>query len=341
MEDRIHDLAVAYNHAAVLSDPAQMIGSMQRLRARGLSVAEHTFSAASNTRLALRLLELVRAHRIVLPDIDELVDEFTSVRITERQPGVFRVDTTGAGHDDQVIACGMLAVAFATTSPDIEVPSSVEELAALTAGRPDRDRRHGVDISGMCSRWGALWRTCTADWEDQCERRRHAEPRDLKAIEARGAMDGQRLDDDRERADACSVPRSSGSRRTRARRRTTCGSSITRNLGDAGGEWCCWRGCRDDLVALATACGVDFDPETGHWECQNWPFFPGVAIRHRPGPGGGVRRGGPARPYRLPRRPSGRVDAAPSRTPSGMRQSATCSVGSRSTIPDERHTRGV
>jgi Phage Terminase len=110
VEDRIAHLAKHYRGAQVWCDPAQAIAMMQRLRRRGIPVEEHQFTAASNTQLALRLLELVREHRLSLPADEELLDEFAHVRLVERGPGVFRLDHAEGRHDDRVVAIGMAAV---------------------------------------------------------------------------------------------------------------------------------------------------------------------------------------------------------------------------------------
>jgi hypothetical protein len=109
VEDRVLALARRYR-ARVFVDPAQAIGMMQRLRRRGVRVEEHTFSASSNTHLALRLLELVRSRRLGLPDDDALVDELCSVRIVERGPGLFRLDSSPGQHDDMAVVVGMACV---------------------------------------------------------------------------------------------------------------------------------------------------------------------------------------------------------------------------------------
>lgn len=147
IEERIYELSRRYNAAPVWVDPAQAIALMQRLTARGVWTREHTFSQASNTRLALRLLELVRSRRLALPDDDALVEELLSVRIVERGPGLFKLDSAQGGHDDQAVVVGMLAVHLdqidtgpATTNADAlgdvrvpEVPVSGGARAAITS----------------------------------------------------------------------------------------------------------------------------------------------------------------------------------------------------------------
>jgi hypothetical protein len=118
VEQRVVDLARLYR-SRVVFDPRELISSAQRWRKAGLSVAEHVFSVGSNTKLALRPLELVRAHRLVLPDDDDLADELSRIRITERGPGLFKIDTTpgGDGHGDRAVAIGMAAMALGERTP--------------------------------------------------------------------------------------------------------------------------------------------------------------------------------------------------------------------------------
>jgi hypothetical protein len=94
-----------------------------------VTVKEHVFSTSSNTRLALRLLELVRAHRLALPDDRELVDELVRVRIVERGPGVFRVDHVSGAHDDRAVVVGMAAVHL-EAAPSTPVTTSAAQLLA-------------------------------------------------------------------------------------------------------------------------------------------------------------------------------------------------------------------
>jgi hypothetical protein len=117
VESRVYELARRYNSATVRMDPAQGIGAMQRLRAKGLKVVEHTFTTASNTRLAMLLHSTVREHRLSLPETPELVEEFLAVRLRELGPGIYRLDTDAGGHDDQVVAVGMAAVHLVGDGP--------------------------------------------------------------------------------------------------------------------------------------------------------------------------------------------------------------------------------
>ncbi|MGZ6305412.1 MAG: terminase large subunit domain-containing protein [Ktedonobacterales bacterium] len=118
-EKLLENLARTYN-APVVVDPAQMVAVMQNLEKHGIEVRQHTFSQSSNTRLAMLLLELVRTHRLEMPNSQELVNEFTSVRIVESQPGVYRVDTRPGKEqrDDQVVSIGMAAVELVPTDID-------------------------------------------------------------------------------------------------------------------------------------------------------------------------------------------------------------------------------
>jgi hypothetical protein len=118
VEERILHLARWYG-ARVVCDPAQAVLLMQRLRRFGVRVEEHEFTAARNTRLALRLLELIRAHRIELPADDGLVEELLNLRVKELGPGLFRLDTVAGRHDDRAITLGMACMHL-----DIDRPPS-------------------------------------------------------------------------------------------------------------------------------------------------------------------------------------------------------------------------
>jgi hypothetical protein len=54
--------------------------------------------------------------------------------------------------------------------------------------------------------------------------------------------------------------------------------------GAALGDGCCHERNRDDLAALAEMCGVDWDPECGHWRSQCWEVFDDVAVVEDPVP---------------------------------------------------------
>ena len=90
-------------------DPWQSVHLAQRLRGRQIKVEEFTFSSASVGRLALTLHRLLREQLLDLPDDSGLVDELASVVLRETQPGNYRIDTTGNGHDDRVISLALCA----------------------------------------------------------------------------------------------------------------------------------------------------------------------------------------------------------------------------------------
>ncbi len=120
VEDTVLARADGYNHAPTIFDPAQGQLMMQRLRKAGLRVIEHTFSATSNSKRALTILELVRGHRLLLPDDPEVIDEFAALRLIQRGPGLFRYDHLAGKHDDIVTAIG-LGAAHLLEHPQIAV----------------------------------------------------------------------------------------------------------------------------------------------------------------------------------------------------------------------------
>lgn len=99
-----------YGRAEAWFDPAMAAQMIQRLRAAGVTCREHTFTAASNSRRTLLLLQLVREHRLRLPDDPELVDELVNLRAREPSPGVYRTDHDSNKHDDRVTALSLVAL---------------------------------------------------------------------------------------------------------------------------------------------------------------------------------------------------------------------------------------
>jgi hypothetical protein len=103
----------------MIFDPWQSVHLAQRLRSRRVRVEEFTFSSASVGRLALTMYRLLRDRLLDLPDDDELVAELSSVVLRESQPGQYRIDTTGQGHDDRVISLALVAQNLASQSSGI------------------------------------------------------------------------------------------------------------------------------------------------------------------------------------------------------------------------------
>lgn len=129
VEDLIEARSHEYGGCPVIFDPAQAWQMMARLRSRGRRIVEHTFSASSNTKRTLLLLELVRAHRFWLPDDLELRNEMISLRVKELGPGQYRYDHPVGGHDDRVTALSLVALHL------IERPSGPVSTSARQFGR--------------------------------------------------------------------------------------------------------------------------------------------------------------------------------------------------------------
>ena len=87
---------------------------VQRLRSRGLQVEEFTFSQQSVGRLAVGLHNVIRDHRLAIPDDPELVDELVNVRLRETAPNVYRRDHDPDRHDDRAVALAMGVTTLAT-----------------------------------------------------------------------------------------------------------------------------------------------------------------------------------------------------------------------------------
>jgi hypothetical protein len=147
VQDTVLARARSYNHAPTIFDPAQAHQMMQALRREGLQVQEHVFSATSNSKRALVILELVRGHRLWLPDEQELIGEFAALRLVQRGPGLFRYDHMAGKHDDQVTAIGLCAHHLlerptrSASLPDLaRSPSRWAPTSATPLGTPSRGR---------------------------------------------------------------------------------------------------------------------------------------------------------------------------------------------------------
>jgi hypothetical protein len=110
VEARVETLAKRYNNAPVVFDPAQALSMMQALKARGVKVHEHTFSARSNDQMTTTLSTMLRDGQIDLPDDPSLIDELLHIRVVETSTGLLSVDTVPGRHDDRVDALGIVAV---------------------------------------------------------------------------------------------------------------------------------------------------------------------------------------------------------------------------------------
>jgi len=93
----------------VVVDPYQAAHLVQRLRRRGVSMVEFTFSSASVGRLALTLFRLLRDARLDLPNDAGLLDELARVKLLEPAPGVYRIDHAHGEHDDRAISLALVA----------------------------------------------------------------------------------------------------------------------------------------------------------------------------------------------------------------------------------------
>jgi hypothetical protein len=98
-----------YNGARVIFDESQAIEMRQRLQGKGVQAERFTFSQGSVGRLAAVLHQLIRDHRLALPDDPELLDELVHVRLRETAPGVYRMDHDPHRHDDRAVALALAA----------------------------------------------------------------------------------------------------------------------------------------------------------------------------------------------------------------------------------------
>lgn len=117
-----------YGHAVLVVDPWNAALLVQRVRAKGVSVREYSFSVANIGRLAQVLYRLLRDAALDLDgDDEELISELSRARLVEVQPNVFRLDHHSGEHDDRVIS---LALGAHVLTERGEIPAAIAHAAA-------------------------------------------------------------------------------------------------------------------------------------------------------------------------------------------------------------------
>jgi phage terminase large subunit-like protein len=101
-----------YGKPRIRLDPWQGIGLAQRLRSRGVSVEEWSYSPQRYGATASVLFGLLRDGLLDLYDHPALLDELANVRLRETLPGLLRVDHDSDRHDDMVQALGFAVTAL-------------------------------------------------------------------------------------------------------------------------------------------------------------------------------------------------------------------------------------
>lgn len=110
VEEWLVQASRSYNGAKIVIDPWQSIGTSQRIRDKGITVSEFSFSSSSVGRLASTLHLLLRNRRLAFDAEDiELFDELSGVQLREVSPGVLRMDHSEGRHDDRAIALSLAA----------------------------------------------------------------------------------------------------------------------------------------------------------------------------------------------------------------------------------------
>jgi phage terminase large subunit-like protein len=101
-----------FGRPPVRLDPWQGIGLAQRLRSRGVTVQEWSYSPQRYGAIASTLYTLLRDGLLDLYPDDDLMDELANVRLQETLPGLVRVQHDPGRHEDRCVALGFAAVAL-------------------------------------------------------------------------------------------------------------------------------------------------------------------------------------------------------------------------------------
>jgi hypothetical protein len=123
-------------------DPWQGVLMAQRLRAAGVEVVEHTFTAAGRRQLFGALLDVIRTGRLRARPHEELRRELLGLEVQETGAG-WRVDHRSGRHYDLVVAVALAVAGLMSAAPAVDATPSPEDLAALQALR-----QSGVTVLG-------------------------------------------------------------------------------------------------------------------------------------------------------------------------------------------------
>lgn len=148
VEEHVREAARHYR-CKVRGDPWQAVGMYQKLRSRRIAVEEFVFTPTSASRIAVRLFMAIRDHTVDLPDDPDLIDELAAVRLVEKAPKVWKLDTTAGRHDDRAVALAM-AVDYLTargSGGPLRVSSVATRHIDARPVRPGRHRVTGARLS--------------------------------------------------------------------------------------------------------------------------------------------------------------------------------------------------
>jgi hypothetical protein len=109
VEDRVVELARAFNGAPVIFDPSQAHLLTQRLRSEsGLKTEEFPFTGPSTNRLARALYAAIRDRALALPDDEVVVDELSTITLMQTGPGSIKIDHKSGKHNDIAVTVAMV-----------------------------------------------------------------------------------------------------------------------------------------------------------------------------------------------------------------------------------------
>jgi hypothetical protein len=110
VEAALVEIHERFRRPRILLDPWQGIGAAQRLRGRGLSIEEWSFTTKRYAEGAQALFALLRDGLLALYPDDALLDELANIRLRETSPGLLRVDHDPDRHDDMAVALSFAVV---------------------------------------------------------------------------------------------------------------------------------------------------------------------------------------------------------------------------------------
>src|SRR4030066_2337472 len=98
-----------FHDCVLVSDPWQLMGTIQRFRASGIEVIEYYLTAENIGKLSRNLFYLFKNQSIDMPKYSKPEDELKGLQVVEKNYG-WRIDHSAATSSDTTMGLGMAAV---------------------------------------------------------------------------------------------------------------------------------------------------------------------------------------------------------------------------------------
>src|SRR4051812_6710578 len=134
-QDRGYQVARVFSEAnGVGGPPTEALEALLPGRVERVNTTQATKELAF-----ARILDLLTAKRLVLPDDPQLVQELAGLEATSTVNGGVRIAAAGVGHDDLAMALSFCALALEQDVADADLRNAQETLERIRGTHPGRE----------------------------------------------------------------------------------------------------------------------------------------------------------------------------------------------------------